>query len=63
MPGSSPTMDRRAPVNLLNSVDLPTFGRPMITTVGGAVTPLACNSIAAISLIAIYPAGREFYKD
>ncbi len=34
IPGSSPTMDRRCPVIRLNKVDLPTFGRPTITTVG-----------------------------
>ncbi len=32
MPGSSVTIERRVPVNRLNSVDFPTFGRPAITT-------------------------------
>ncbi len=43
MPGSSPTIERRVPVNRLNSVDFPTFGRPQIATSGsyafGAATP------------------------
>src|SRR5580704_8910767 len=34
MPGSSPTMARRDPVRWLNSVDLPTFGRPTMATRG-----------------------------
>src|SRR5712692_7297505 len=37
MPGSSVTIERRCPTRRLNSVDLPTFGRPTITTDG-----LAC---------------------
>src|SRR5579884_392059 len=40
IPGSSPTMERRWPIMLLNRVDLPTFGRPTITTVGG---PSCCG--------------------
>ena len=36
MPGSSPTMDRRWPMIALKRVDLPTFGRPTITTTGSA---------------------------
>src|SRR6266404_5027161 len=34
MPGSSPTMARRDPVRWLNSVDLPTLGRPTMATSG-----------------------------
>src|ERR1700681_61310 len=34
MPGSSPTMARRDPVRWLNSVDLPTLGRPTMATRG-----------------------------
>src|SRR5690349_6166788 len=34
IPGSSPTMERRCPMIALNRVDLPTFGRPTITTEG-----------------------------
>src|SRR5580704_6614635 len=34
MPGSSVTMARRVPVRRLNSVDLPTLGRPTITRDG-----------------------------
>ena len=34
MPGSSVTMARRVPVRRLNSVDLPTLGRPTMTSDG-----------------------------
>src|SRR5271167_2350737 len=34
IPGSSVTMARRVPVRRLNSVDLPTLGRPTITSDG-----------------------------
>src|ERR1700674_2210549 len=34
MPGSSPTMERRWPMMALNKVDLPTLGRPTMTTEG-----------------------------
>src|SRR5579875_2960323 len=34
MPGSLVTIERRVPVRRLKSVDLPTFGRPTITTEG-----------------------------
>src|ERR1035441_3214 len=34
MPGSSPTIARRCPVIRLKRVDLPTLGRPTMTTVG-----------------------------
>src|SRR5271168_3102623 len=34
MPGSLVTMERRVPVRRLNSVDLPTLGRPTITIDG-----------------------------
>src|SRR5260370_39140434 len=34
MPGSSVTMERRVPVRRLNSVDLPTLGRPAMTING-----------------------------
>src|SRR5437868_13656394 len=36
MPGSSPTIERREPTRRLNKVDLPTFGRPTIASVGSA---------------------------
>ena len=36
-PGVSSTMDRRLPVSLLNSMDLPTLGRPTIATRGLAM--------------------------
>src|SRR6202050_4858865 len=38
MPGSSPTMERRVPRMALNRVDLPTLGRPTITTDGSSGT-------------------------
>src|SRR5437016_2500709 len=34
MPGSSPTIARREPTRRLNSVDLPTLGRPTMARVG-----------------------------
>src|ERR1700739_1395352 len=34
IPGSSVTIERRVPVSRLNSVDLPTLGRPTITIDG-----------------------------
>src|SRR5438128_5258621 len=34
MPGSFVTIERRVPVRRLNSVDLPTLGRPTITSDG-----------------------------
>jgi hypothetical protein len=34
VPAMGATMDRLVPVNLLNRVDLPTFGRPTKTTAG-----------------------------
>ena len=37
MPGSSVTIERRVPVRRLNSVDLPTFGRPTMTMDGSFV--------------------------
>src|SRR5689334_4012820 len=40
MPGSSPTIDRRERRMALNRVDLPTLGRPTMTTEGCADTYL-----------------------
>src|SRR5258708_12835927 len=37
MPGSSPTMARREPTRRLNSVDLPTLGRPTMAMSGAPV--------------------------
>jgi hypothetical protein len=34
MPGSFVTIERRVPVSRLNNVDLPTLGRPTITSDG-----------------------------
>src|ERR1035437_3449944 len=39
MPGSSPTIERRLLVIRLNSVLLPTLGRPTIATSGSAAAP------------------------
>src|SRR6266487_1343312 len=39
MPGSSPTIARRDPTSRLNSVDLPTFGRPTIAMRGDFSIP------------------------
>ena len=39
IPGSSPTIERRLFVNRLNSVDLPTLGRPTMATNGSASAP------------------------
>src|ERR1700722_15927749 len=39
IPGSSPTIDRRLAVNRLNSVLLPTLGRPTIATRGSFAAP------------------------
>src|SRR5579862_5313889 len=39
IPGSSPTIDRRLPVIRLNSVLLPTLGRPTIATSGNDAAP------------------------
>src|SRR5215469_2515464 len=41
IPGSSPTIDRREPVSRLNSVDLPTLGRPQIAISGDLVSIVA----------------------
>src|ERR1700678_2338710 len=39
IPGSSPTIDRRLAVSRLNSVLLPTLGRPTIATSGSFAAP------------------------
>src|SRR5579871_1699665 len=40
IPGSSPTMARREPTSRLNSVDLPTFGRPTMARVGSCAVAI-----------------------
>src|SRR5215831_20722 len=46
MPGSLVTMERRVPVKRLKSVDLPTLGRPTITSDGiRAVMNFRCSAI------------------
>src|SRR5215831_10782494 len=46
MPGSFVTMERRVPVKRLNSVDLPTLGRPTITRDGSrAVMNFRCSAV------------------
>ena len=42
MPGSFVTIERRVPVRRLNSVDLPTLGRPTITMDGSLDGLSAC---------------------
>src|SRR6185503_11984822 len=56
MPGSSPTMARRLSVSLLNRVDLPTFGRPSMTTVGARTTStwVTVADVESISPISDY---------
>src|SRR5579875_574117 len=47
MPGSLPTIARRLPRMALNSVDFPTLGLPVITTVGsGSVCGITIYSVA-----------------
>src|ERR1700686_3333585 len=41
MPGSLVTMERRVPVRRLNSVDLPTLGRPTMTS-DGSFSDMLC---------------------
>src|SRR5580658_4103653 len=50
MPGSSVTMERRVPVRRLKSVDLPTLGRPTMTSDGSATEP-AGNPAAGSSSV------------
>jgi len=47
MPGSSPTIARREPTMRLNSVDLPTLGRPTMASVG---TPAAVVARVLVEL-------------
>src|SRR6267378_4110947 len=42
MPGSSVTIERRCPIIRLNSVDFPTFGRPM-TAMRGSGKSMRCS--------------------
>src|SRR5665213_2503393 len=57
MPGSSPTMDRREPVRRLNSVLLPTFGRPQ-TAISGSFSDSAL-SVTVDNCAAIASASRQ----
>src|SRR5579863_373334 len=51
MPGSSPTSARRCPMIRLNSVDLPTLGRPRIATRGGlAIVQDVCMTLESSML-------------
>src|SRR5579864_6819084 len=43
IPGSSVTIDRRVPVSRLKIVDLPTLGRPTITTEGSFSAIIFCR--------------------
>src|ERR1700676_4961586 len=52
MPGSSPTMARRDPVRWLNSVDLPTLGRPTMATRGDGfflLKAFSCSNVFFLS--------------
>src|SRR6202163_4150836 len=51
MPGSSPTMARRDPVRWLNSVDLPTLGRPTMATSGDGFFLLKVFSCSIFSFL------------
>src|ERR1700681_2494901 len=51
MPGSSPTMARRDPVRWLNSVDLPTLGRPTMATRGDGFFLLKVFSCSIFSFL------------
>src|SRR5260370_30079867 len=56
MPGSLVTMERRVPVKRLNSVDLPTLGRPTITSDGrrSAISSWAGRTLGATASCAIF---------
>src|ERR1700730_16122672 len=52
LPGSSPTMARRDPVRWLNSVDLPTLGRPTMATRGDGfflLKAFSCSNVFFLS--------------
>src|SRR6266481_4498013 len=53
MPGSSPTMARRLSVSLLNRVDLPTLGRPSMTTVGALAGSVRASAADVVSIFSI----------
>ena len=42
-PGVSSTMERRWPMSLLNSIDLPTLGRPTMATMGLDILLSSCR--------------------
>ena len=54
-PGVSSTMDSRCPTILLNSVDLPTLGRPTMATIGFAIV----SPILSLSNSPGRPAGHR----
>src|ERR1700674_5649573 len=56
MPDSLVTMERRVPVKRLKSVDLPTLGRPTMTSDGGrsAMSSWAGHTIGAAACRAIF---------
>src|SRR5262245_24484091 len=49
IPGSSVTMERRCPISRLNSVDLPTFGRPKMA-MSGSEADMRCSDGSELSL-------------
>src|SRR6266852_8862113 len=56
MPGSLVTMERRVPVNRLKSVDLPTLGRPTMTSDGrrSGISSWAGATVGAAACWAIF---------
>src|ERR1700724_1831685 len=50
MPGSSPTIDRRGRGIAVNNVDLPTLGRPTITTTGSEAISVGGSGRATIEV-------------
>ena len=52
IPGWSPTIDLRSPVKRLNSVDLPTLGRPTTAT-NGRASRVSVSSICSGSVVII----------
>src|SRR6185295_9574774 len=60
IPPVSPTIDRRPPVSLLNSVDLPTLGRPSITIVGRSTRSVATIDEGSGAVIYVVNVARRF---
>ena len=56
-PGVSSTMERRFPMSLLNSMDLPTLGRPTMATMGftSRALPFLIQSYLQTYSVILYP--------